>query len=185
MDDRQIVSLFLERSEQAIEAVSQKYGKLCRHIAQGIVPIEADAEECVNDAYLALWNSIPPEEPVSLQAYLTRLVRNLAYDRCDYHGAQMRDSRLTCTLQELQEILPGGEDPEQVLESRLIRQTMNTFLHTLRKKDRYLFLRRYYYLDTCRQIARETGMTESAVSTRLGRLRRMLKVLLRKEGIFV
>ena len=97
----------------------------------------------------------------------------------------MRDSRLTCALQELQEILPNGEDPEQLLEGSLIRQTLNAFLHTLSKKDRYLFLRRYYYLDTCRQIAREAGMTESAVSTRLGRLRRMLKALLRKEGIFV
>lgn len=185
MDDKRIVGLFLERSEQAIEAVSRKYGKLCHHIARGIVASDDDAAECVNDAYLALWNTVPPERPESLRAYLTRLLRNIAYNRLDRQTADMRDSRLTVSLQELQTILPDGMSLDAMLDAAVIRDTLNTFLRSLSKQDRFLFLRRYYYLDTCRQIARMTGMSESRVSTRLSRLRSKLKELLRKEGIYV
>lgn len=185
MDDKRIVKLFLERSEQAVDAAAKKYGKLCLHIARGIVETEADAAECVNDAYLALWNTIPPEQPKSLRAYLTRMLRNIAYDRRDRQTARKRDSRLELSLQELEDVLPGSMGTEQMLESAVIRDAMNIFLQSLPKQDRFIFLRRYYYLDTCRQIARMTGMSESAVSTRLGRLRSKLKELLSKEGIYV
>lgn len=185
MDDKRIIRLFLDRSEQAIEVVTRKYGKLCLHIAKGIVESDADAAECVSDAYMALWNTIPPEQPVSLRAYLTRLLRNIAYDRRDYQTAAMRDDRLTLSLQELEDVLPQPSDPEQLLDAVVIRQALNGFLRALPKQDRFLFLRRYYYLDTCREIGRMTGMSESAVSTRLGRLRSKLKQLLEKEGIFV
>ena len=185
MDDKRIVGLFLERSERAIEAASRKYGKLCLHIAKGIVESDADAAECVSDAYMALWNTIPPEQPASLRAYLTRLLRNIAYDRRDYQTAALRDDRLTLSLQELEDTLPQSADPEQLLDAAVIRQTLNDFLRALPKQDRFLFLRRYYYLDTCREIAKMTGMSESAVSTRLGRLRSKLKALLHKEGIYV
>lgn len=184
MDDQRIVKLFLERSEQAVEAASKKYGKLCHHIARGIVETDADAAECVNDAYLALWNTIPPEKPVSLRAYLTRILRNIAYNRREHQTADRRDSRLEHSLEELAAVLPGS-DPERMLESAMIRDILNRFLRSLPKQDRFVFLRRYYYLDTCREISRMTGMSESAVSTRLGRLRSKLKELLSKEGIYV
>lgn len=185
MNDQRIVQLFLERSEQAVEATSKKYGKLCRHIARGIVESDADAAECVNDAYLALWNTIPPEKPASLRAYLTKILRNIAYSRRDYQTANRRDNRLDLSLHELEEVLPGGVEPEKMLQSAMIRDVMNDFLHALPKKDRFIFLRRYYYLDTCRDIARMTGMTESAVSGRLGWLRSKLKALLEKKGVYV
>lgn len=185
MDDQQIVQLFLERSEQAIEAVNEKYGQLCRHIAAGIVAEKAEAEECVSDAYAALWDTIPPQKPTSLRAYVTNLLRNIAYNRRDYQTAAVRDSRLTVSLDELQEILPQEDKTERMLDSIVIRDVMNRFLHSISKKDRFLFLRRYYYLDTCREIARMTGMSESSVSTQLGRLRKKLKVELGKEGIHV
>ena len=183
MQDQQILGLFLERSEQAIEMVSKAYGDLCRHIAGNILQSAADTEECVNDAYLALWNTIPPEKPTSLRAYLTRLVRNIAYDRLDYRTAAKRDSRLQVCLQELEDCLTHSADGEAMLDAMVIRDTINAFLHTLPKNDRYIFLRRYYFLDTCRKISSLTGMTESAVSTRLGRLRQKLKERLIKEGI--
>lgn len=185
MDDKRIVGLFLERSEQAIDEAAKKYGSLCHHIAQGIVNSDADADECVNDAYLALWNTIPPEKPRSLRAYLTKLLRNIAYDRRDYLIAEKRDSRLEISLQELESVLPESGSSEQMLEAAVIRDTINDFLRALPQKDRFLFLRRYYYLDTCREIGRMTGMTESTVSTRLGRLRGKLKELLSKEGIYI
>lgn len=185
MDDKRIVGLLLERSERAIEVVSRKYGKLCHHIARGILETEEDVSECVNDAYLALWNTIPPEKPLSLRAYLTRLLRNIAYDRRDFQTATRRDDRLTLSLQELETVLPDHMDSQQQLDTVVIRDTLNGFLRSLSKQDRFLFLRRYYYLDTCREIGRMTGMSESAVSTRLGRLRGKLGELLKKEGIYV
>jgi len=184
MDDRKIIALFLERSEQAIDEADRKYGKLCRHIALGIVATEADAEECTSDAFLALWNTIPPQQPNSLRAYVTKLLRNIAYNRRDQQTAEIRDSRLTVSLQELEGVLPDDSD-SMTLDSIVIRDTLNAFLRSLPKKDRFLFLRRYYYLDTCREIAPMVGMTESAVSTRLGRLRAKLRELLCKEGIYV
>lgn len=184
MDDREILSLFLERSEQAIDALAEKYGQICQRIAVNILESSHDAAECVNDTYLKLWNSIPPEEPKSLRSYLTRVLRNLAYDRRDKRTAQMRDDRLQVCLDELAGCLPGST-MDEALDSCVIRDTINAFLRELPKKDRFIFLRRYYYLDSCRQIAKYTGMTESAVSTRLGRLRGELKKMLNKEGIYV
>lgn len=185
MDDRKILALFHARSEQAIDSLAAKYGKLCQHIAHRILDSSHDAEECVNDAYLALWNTIPPENPKSLRAYLTRVVRNIAYDRRDYQTAQMRDSRVTVCLAELQDCLPDSMTIDAALDAALIRDTLNAFLRALSKEDRFIFLRRYYFLDTCRQISKYTGMAESAVSTRLGRLRGRLKELLKEEGIYV
>ena len=115
---------------------------------------------------------------------MTKLLRNIAYNHRDSQTADMRDSRLTISLQELEGVLPDNATG-QLLDSMVTKDTLNTFLRSLHKKDRFLFLRRYYYLDTCREISRMTGMSESAVSTRLGRLRKRLKELLSKEGIYV
>lgn len=185
MDDRRIIGLFLERSEQAIDALSKKYGDLCHHIARNIVGNDQDADECVSDAYLALWDRIPPEKPQFLRAYVTKVLRNIAYDRLDRRTAQMRDDRLQVCMDELAECLPGDQTEQAMLDSILIRQILDDFLRTLGKTDRFLFIRRYYCMDSCRQISKLAGMRESAVSTRLARLRVKLKENLEKEGITV
>lgn len=183
MDDRKIIGLFFERSEQAISKLAEKYGRLCHHIAQNILGNREDAAECVNDAYLALWNAIPPERPTHLRAYLTKVLRNIAYDRADRRTAQMRDTRLQVCMDELEGCLP--DTAQNTLDAIVIRQVMHDFLVTLSKTDRFLFLRRYYCMDDCRQIGKMAGMTESAVSTRLARMRAKLKKCLEKEGISV
>ena len=127
MDDRRIIGLFLERSEQAIDALSTKYGDLCHHIARNIVGNEQDADECVSDAYLALWDSIPPEKPQFLRAYVTKVLRNIAYDRLDRRTAQMRDARLEVCLEELAECLPGDQSEQAMLDSILIREKYFVF----------------------------------------------------------
>ena len=184
MEDKRIVSLFLERSEQAISRLAQKYGKLCRHVAGNILGSADDAEECVNDAYLALWNTIPPEKPQFLRAYLLKVLRNIAYDRLDRRNATMRSGMKVC-LHELEECLPGSMDADQLLHTAVIRDTLNEFLYSLPERDRFIFIRRYYCMDTCVEISRQLSMSPSAVSTRLGRLRQELKDCLEKEGIYV
>ena len=78
MDEEQIITLFFARSEQAIEALDAKYGKLFHSLSYHIVNDRQDAAECVNDAYLGAWNAIPPAKPDSLLPYMARIVRNIS-----------------------------------------------------------------------------------------------------------
>lgn len=183
MDDRKIIGLFESRSEQAIHALAEKYGKLSLRIAQNILSSREDALECVNDAYLSLWNCIPPEKPVFLRAYLLKVVRNIAYDRLDHRSAARRNDTVTVCLHELEDCLPAGDDLDAILESKLIRSVLNNYLYSLNERDRNLFIRRYFLMESCRAIGHDMGMTESAVSTRLSRLRQKLKQKLMEEGI--
>lgn len=183
MDDRKITALFECRSEQAITKLADKYGKLCLQVAQNILNSREDALECVNDAYLAMWNNIPPEKPIFLRAYLLKIVRNIAYDRLDQRSAAKRDDMVTVCLHELEDCLPSGEDLDAILESNQIRQILNVYLYSLKERDRTMFIRRYFLMESCRAIGKDLGMTESAVSTRLLRLRQKLKQKLMEEGI--
>lgn len=112
MNDKDIVQLFFERSQQAVTELSQKYGKLCFHIALNILKCNEDAEECENDTYLKTWNRVPPDEPICLRAYVSRIVRNLALSQYRYNHRQMRDSHLQVYLSELQDCIPASQDVE-------------------------------------------------------------------------
>ena len=183
MDDRKIIGLFEARSEQAIGALAEKCGNLCLHIATNILASREDALECVNDAYLALWNNIPPDKPIFLRAYLLKVVRNIAYDRLQWRSAARRDDTVTVCLHELADCLPSGDDLDAILESQIIRSVLNDYLYSLKERDRSMFIRRYFCMESCRTIGKDLFMTESAVSTRLLRLRQKLKDKLMEEGI--
>lgn len=185
MDDQTILRLFRARSDTAIGELAKKYGSLCQHLAENILGNPQDAEECVNDAYHALWNAIPPEEPRCLSAYLTRIVRNLSYSRQDYLTAAKRDRRCRVSLDELDACFPAPNTTEAALEARHVSETVNKFLSALKKTDRVIFVRRYYYFDTCKQIGKRVGLSESGVNRRLARLREELRASLEKEDIFV
>ena len=179
MDDHQIIELLWQRSEKAFPAMSQRFGRLLFHTARNILDNDRDAEECVNDTYLAVWNSIPPNRPDFLQPYICRVGRNIALNRLRCAAAQKR-SGYEVSLDELAEYIsaPLQED------SRLLGQAMNAWLHTLNKESRFIFLRRYWFGDSIRDIADVTGMKENTVSVRLGRLRDKLHAYLIKEGYY-
>lgn len=181
--EQRILSLLFERSEQALEELERKYGKLCRGIARGILQSDEDADEIVSDTFLALWNQIPPEKPVHLGAYITRVTRNLALTRRSHDTAAIRDIRLNVCMSELEEILPGGQEPEAALEVVWLRDAINRYLADQNKTNRQVFVRRYYLLESCKEIARQTGLTEQAVRLRLLRMRGELRLTLEKEGI--
>lgn len=181
MDDSRIVELFWQRSEQAIHAVEEKYGTMCRTLAYHLLRSAEDADECVNDTYHGLWNAIPPERPERLGAFCARITRNLAMKRLTYRNAAKR-AVVTVSFEELNECLSAGVTAEDILEGKELAALLERFLDTLDRDSRNMFLRRYWFFDPIRQIATGFGVTESKVKSKLFRMRRQLKEYLAKEG---
>lgn len=179
MEDAAIVQLFWDRSEEAIEETRNKYGGICRSIAMGVLHSREDAEECVSDALLALWNAIPPQRPRFLGAFLGRIVRNAALDCYDYNSALRRDSGFPALLEELAECV-GGEDEEMNLH--LLGQAISAYLAALPAPQRQVFLRRYWYCASIGKIAEEFHFSASKVKSMLHRTRLGLRDHLIKEG---
>ncbi|MBR2621870.1 MAG: sigma-70 family RNA polymerase sigma factor [Clostridia bacterium] len=182
-NDAKIIQLLWERSDRALEAIDQAYGKRCLQLANSILHNEQDAEECVNDAYLHLWRTIPPTTPQSIEAYLFKTVRNLSLNRIEKNTAQKRGGTAPdIPLHELEETLADLTLPE---DSVALRRAINTFLATLDKRDVILFVRRYWYSDSISDLARTTGMKENTVYQRLHTLRKKLHRHLLKGGISI
>ena len=183
MDDQAIIALLLERSERGIVELISKYGRAVSKIAGNILADPLDAEECANDTYLGVWNSIPPNVPKSLGAYCCGIARNQALTRCQFSTAKKRNSRFDAALDELENTIPALGTAESELEARELSRCINAFLAGLDYDDRYAFVRRYYYADSVADIARAIGKTPHGVSVRLLRIREHLKKYLRKEGM--
>lgn len=183
MDDEQIIELFWQRSEDAITALDVKYGRLCHALSYQLTNNQQDAEECVNDAYLGIWNAIPPARPHSLSAYLCKIVRNLSLKKHEHKSAAKRDSQYDVALEELAEILPGSEDVWSNLAAQTLSQALEHFLDTLSQENRVIFVRRYWFGDSYQTIAGQVHKSEKNVSVRLTRLRKQLRQYLIQEGI--
>ena len=181
MDDKNIIKLLFARAENAIHELSIRFGKQLYRIAYNILENHPDAEECTNDTYLSLWNAIPPVSPDPLAPYVYRTGRNTALKRLHRDTAQKRDSRYDVSLEELNDCLPGGT-VEQIIDARELGRTIDCFLASQSKENRYIFVRRYWYGDSVGDIARALKMQENAVSVRLNRIRKSLKDYLLKEG---
>jgi len=185
LDDKKIIELFYERSEQAITELSKKYGLLCEKIADNILNNHLDAEECVNDAYLAVWNTIPPQNPDSLVSYVCRIVRNQAIKKYHENTALKRNSIYDTSLNELEEVLPSSASVEGELEAKEVSAMIDRFLETLDKQSRTMFIRRYWYSDSIEEIALSFKTSKHYISVRLSRIRKALKKHLVKEGVSV
>lgn len=183
MEDEKIVDLFFERSEQAIRELDKKYGKLCRRLSRNIVNNAQDAEECVSDAYLGAWNAIPPARPNPLPGYLCKIVRNISLKAYHSKGAAKRNSAYTVAMEEIEGCLADPNTVESAVEAEELAQIIARFLDTLTAENRVIFMRRYWFADSCREIAGLVGLTEKNVTVRLTRIRQKLKeYLIKKEG---
>lgn len=182
MVDSEIIGLFLERSEQAISELSVKYGTACMHVARNILNDDQDAEECVNDAYLGVWNSIPPHTPNPLLAYVCRIVRNLSIKRYHSNAAVKRNSNYDVALDELEACLAAPASVEDDVAANELTRHINAFLATLDKESRMIFVCRYWRADSITEIAERFHMTSNNVYVRLSRTRDKLKQHLIKEG---
>lgn len=183
MDDCKIIDLFNERSEKAISAISRKYGRTSLKIAENILKSKEDAEECVNDAYLALWNKIPPERPSPLSSYLFKVVRNISLKRYHKNAAQKRNSFYDLALEELENVLFADVSAEHELIAKDIAEAVNVFLGKLPENDRIMFVRRYFYGDSVKEIAALSDMSPHYITVRLSRIREKLKTELIKEEL--
>ena len=184
MEDEQIIDLFFQRTESAIDALHEKYHRFCYSIIMKILPDKRDIDECMNDFYWRIWNSIPPEEPNSLPAYIAKISRNIALDRYSYNTAKMRNSDLTAAFAELEPYLCIQEDStDTYLDEQQFKEFINRFLRKQPREHRIFFVRKYWYGDSIKEIASECRVSEEKVKTSLFRTRNKLKSALLKEGI--
>ena len=185
MTDAEIINLFCERSEQAIEELAKKHGSAVASVARNILGNSQDTEECVNDTYLGTWNAIPPHKPSPLRTFVCKIARNLATKKYHSNTAEKRNSQYDLALDELEEYLSDSDSVEKAYEAQELKEAINSFLATLSYSDRFIFMRRYWYSDPVQDIAKMADSTTNSVTVRLFRIREKLRLYLEKEGLLV
>lgn len=183
MEDEEIVALYWARSEDAIRESERKYGPFCRSLAQNILSIREDAEECVNDTWYHAWNAMPKERPRYLRAWLGKVVRNLALDLWQRNHTKKRYGGMHLLLSELEDCVPSQGTVEEAVEAMELGRIISRWLYTLSPEDRQLFVRRYWNGQALSDLAGETGLTPAKLAQKMYRLRLELKKKLEKEGV--
>lgn len=181
MDDKEIVELLYNRDERGVKAAQDKFQKLVLNVCRGILKSNEDAEQCANDTLLRLWEAIPPDRPENLTGYICKIARRLTLNKLRYDNAQMRNSGL---LAELDECIPSGYSVERQAEQSELNETLNEWLRGLPEKQQTLFTLRYFYAYDVKEAAKACGMSKTAATTALMRLRESLKKYLTERGIY-
>ncbi len=184
MKDEDIIELYQKRSEQAIVETERKYGAYCGTIAGRILQSGEDCKECLNDTWLKTWETIPPVIPKKFSAYIGKITRNLALNmyKKKYAGKRVSE-RMMVSMEELQDCVSDKDSVESKIEEKIVLEKLNAYLGQLPELERKIFVRRYFYMDTMREIADLYEMKESYVKTLLFRTRKKLKEHFQKEGI--
>ncbi len=186
MQDEKIIELYWLRDENAIQLTAQKYGKYLTQIAYNILSNIEDSRESVNDTYLKAWNSMPPQKPSILKTYLSKITRQLSIDAFRTHNRKKRlSSQYAVSLSELEQCIPNAITTEQEVELQLLGKLINDFLYTLPDQTRHIFVCRYYFCDSIKNISAFFAISESKVKSMLFRTRKALKSHLESEGFFV
>lgn len=186
MKDIDIINLYFARSEKAIKETDIKYGAYCNSIAENILHSRNDSEECVNDTYLRVWNSVPPERPQNFRTYIGKITRNLAINRYRSFTAGKRGgSNVDVIFSELEGCIPSALTVEDALEEKILIKLLDEFLKKQSDTKKNIFLRRYWYCESISRISQDLSLSESKVTSVLYRMRIKLKEYLEKEGISV
>ena len=185
IDDEKIIELFFERSEQAIRELDIKYGKICHNLSYNIVNSRQDAEECVNDAYLGAWNAIPPTRPNPLLSYIVKIVRNISLKIYWRKEAAKRSGHYKIALEEIEGYIADQKTVEDEIEARELACIIGEFLDTLTLENRVIFMRRYWFADSYKDIAEFVGLSEKNISVRLTRIREKMKQYFIEREVFV
>lgn len=184
MEDKKIAELFKLRDEKAVEELLKQYGKLFRNLAFKILNNSEDTEECINDTLLEVWNSIPPAEPSSIMAFSCKIVRRLAINKLKYNLRQKRNADVTLSLDELSQCISSEGDVLNQIEKERLHKILNDFLRELDEETRALFISRYFYFESIKELSERFGKSENKLSVKLYRTREKLAKLLKKEGIY-
>ena len=185
MEDEEIIGLFFARSERAICELDRKYGKVFQKTSYNILKDELDAAECVNDAYLGTWNTIPPTRPNSLVSFVCQIVRNISVKRYYKKKAMKRNSTYDVAMEEIDACLSSANTVEDEVETKELAHIIEGFLETLSSENRVIFLQRYWFSDTYSDIAKKVGISEKSVSVRLARIRKKLREYLVEREVLV
>ena len=185
MLDEQIIELFFNRSGNAIDELDKKYGKVLHKLSYNILNDRLDVEECLNDSYLGVWNTIPPERPNPLLTYVCKIVRNISLKRYHSKTALKRNSTYDIAMSEVENYILAPNSVESEIEAKELAALIENFLDTLSVENRVIFMRRYWFSDTYKEIADRVGITEKMVSMRLTRIRRKMREFLLAREVFV
>ena len=182
MEDSKIIYMLFERDEKALKEAKTKYGKLCYKISSNILKTKEDAEECVNDAFLNLWNSVPPEKPKNLSLYLCKITRNICLNKLKYNCAFKRNKNSTVSFDELSDNFSEKAEAEEIVSAKELGESISRFLWDESERNRKVFVRKYWYGDSSEDIAKLYNMNSKTVRSILSRTRQKLKNHLEKEG---
>ena len=186
MTDQQIIRLYWQKDERAIQETDKKYGTYCRSIANHILNNEEDAEECVNDAYFQVWKVIPPQKPKRLGLFLSRITRNLSFNRFNARTAAKRGGgEMEAVLDELEECIAGSADVEGAYLAKELENSIHRFVKSLPERDGNVFIQRYFFTKSTEEIAEKYGMTTNHVMVTLSRTRQKLRKYLEQEGYVI
>ena len=189
MEDAEIINLLFRRSEDGIRAIEAKYSKLYRSILKGILGDDDDADECANDLLLAIWNAIPPNSPEYLPSYLCRVARNIAINRYKRNRRLKRDVGVTVLIDELEECTPllidSSDELERLADSEVIKRSIDRLMLVLDVESRVLFVRRYVFGETLKELAVRFKLRESYISVKMHRAKEKLRKILEEEGRYV
>lgn len=186
MDDEKIIELYFARSEQAVKETANKYGRYLNTVAHNILNTKEDCEECINDTYMRVWQKIPPERPKMFSAFLAKITRNLAINRYKSLNAKKRGSgQVPLVLDELSQCVADTSDTQNHIEDAALTEAINSFLAQIDEETRKIFMRRYWYMSTVKEIAQDFDLSESKVKMTLMRTRNKLKQFLLKEDIYL
>ena len=183
MKDEKIIELFFARDEQALAEVEKKYGTLCHYIAGSILTLREDAEECVSDVMLALWNAIPPDKPRDLRAYICKAVRNRAREISRNENVWKRGGKIAIVGEEFLTLVEDGTDLASGFEARRAGEIISSVLETVGRTNKDIFILRYWLGNSLPQISAQTGYGESKIKVSLHRTRKKIAAALKKEGI--
>ena len=186
MEDKEIVELFFQRNEDAIACTDSKYGRYLSKISFNILKDSLDAEECVNDTYMKAWNTIPPKRPDVLGAFLAVITRNLSLDKHKYkYAAKRAQGEFALLLSELEECIPDEAFADREMEGKEISRVITDFLRGRSEDSRKIFVMRYFFCDSVKEISKKSGFSESKVKSSLFATRNALKKQLIQEGIYI
>ncbi len=182
MEDRELIALYVARDERAIAETATAYGRLCHRIAENILGDPHEAEECVNDTYLGLWQTIPPERPLCFRAFIAKIARNRAIGRLQYKTAARRRPAALLSLSELEEVLPDDGGFEE-MEDREVGRMISDFLRGEREDVRNIFIRKYWFFDSIATLSEAYGYSGAKIKSLLFQTRKRLRAYLTEKGV--